>query len=229
MGKKITICGSGTAGLITALTLRNTLPYHEITVVSSSKIGIIGVGEGSTEHWRQFCDSLHMDKAEMVMACKATHKYGIYYENWTKHTPFYFHSIALESRGVLGYSGNYSYALENDMLLTNISSQPLINDTVISCHPDEVHNLTNQFHFDTFKLRILINYMNLHINTSGIFTHIILISLFVYLIFLLINNVIGLEQPPTQLTENQKIKLKYKLDILTLIIYIFLCIFVIVF
>ena len=152
MGKKITICGSGTAGLITALTLRNALPYHEIIVVSSSKIGIIGVGEGSTEHWRQFCDSLHMDKAEMVMACKATHKYGIYYENWTKHTPFYFHSIALESRGVYGYSGNYSYALENDMLLTNISSQPLINDTVISCPPDEVHNLTNQFHFDTFKL-----------------------------------------------------------------------------
>ena len=152
MGKKITICGSGTAGLITALTLRNALPYHEITVVSSSKIGIIGVGEGSTEHWRQFCDSLHMNKAEMVMACKATHKYGIYYENWTKHTPFYFHSIALESRGVHGYSGNYSYALENDMLLTNISSQPLINDTVISCPPDEVHNLTNQFHFDTFKL-----------------------------------------------------------------------------
>ena len=83
--------------------------------------------------------------------------------------------------------------------------------------------------FDTFKLRILINYMNLHVNTSGIFTHIILVSLFVYLIFLLINNVIGLEQPPTQLTENQKIKLKYKLDILTLIIYIFICIFVVLF
>ena len=83
--------------------------------------------------------------------------------------------------------------------------------------------------FDTFKLRILINYMNLHINTSGIFTHIILISLFIYLIFLLINNIIGIEQPPTQLTESQKIKLKYKLDILTLIIYIFLCIFVVLF
>ena len=83
--------------------------------------------------------------------------------------------------------------------------------------------------FDTFKLRILVNYMNLHINTSGIFTHIILVSLFVYLIYLLINNVIGLEQPPTQLTENQKIKLKYKLDILTIIIYGFICIFVLIF
>ena len=83
--------------------------------------------------------------------------------------------------------------------------------------------------FDTFKLRILINYMNLHINSSGIFTHIILISLFVYLIYLLINNVIGFEQPPSQLSDNQKIKLKYKLDILTLIIYVFICIFAIFF
>lgn len=83
--------------------------------------------------------------------------------------------------------------------------------------------------FDTFKLRILLNYMNLHINTTGILTHILLVSLFVYLIYLLVNNVIGFEQPPTQLTENQKIKLKYKLDVLTLIIYIFVCIFVIIF
>jgi hypothetical protein len=83
--------------------------------------------------------------------------------------------------------------------------------------------------FDTFKLRILVNYMNLHINTSGIFTHLMLMCLFIYLIYLLINNIIGYEQPPTQLTENQKIKLKYKLDILTLIIYTFIFIFVLVF
>ena len=83
--------------------------------------------------------------------------------------------------------------------------------------------------FDTFKLRILVNYMNLHINTSGIFTHLMLMCLFIYLIYLLINNIIGYEQPPTQLTENQKIKLKYKLDILTLIIYAFIFIFVLLF
>jgi len=152
MGKKIVVVGSGTAGLITAISLKHTFPYYDITVVSSSKIGIIGVGEGSTEHWRQFCDSVGMNKGEMVEATKATHKYGIYYENWTKHTPYYFHSIALEPKNIYGYYGNYAYALENNMLLTNVSSQPLINDMVISCPSNEVHNLTNQFHFDTFKL-----------------------------------------------------------------------------
>lgn len=150
--KKIVICGSGTAGLITSLSLKHSFPNHEVTVVSSLKIGIIGVGEGSTEHWRQFCDSLGMNKGEMVNACKATHKYGIYYENWTKHTPYYFHSVGLEQKTVYGYAGNYSYALENNMLLTNISSQPLIDDMIIGAPLNEIHNLTNQFHFDTFKL-----------------------------------------------------------------------------
>ena len=152
MSKKIIVVGSGTAGLITALTLRHVFPHYNITVVSSSKIGIIGVGEGSTEHWRQFCDTLNMNKGEMVSATKATHKYGIYYENWTKHTPFYFHSVGLPPKTVFGYCGNYSYALENNMLLTNISTVPLLDDMIMEGPLDQIHNQTNQFHFDTFKL-----------------------------------------------------------------------------
>ena len=50
------IVGSGTAGLLTALLVRRAFPSAAIVVISSSQIGIIGVGEGSTEHWRQFMD-----------------------------------------------------------------------------------------------------------------------------------------------------------------------------
>ena len=46
------IVGSGTAGLISAIMLRRAFPNSQITVISSSDIGIIGVGEGSTEHWK---------------------------------------------------------------------------------------------------------------------------------------------------------------------------------
>lgn len=48
------IAGSGTAGLIAAIYLRKAFPNSLITIVSSTEIGIIGVGEGSTEHWRSF-------------------------------------------------------------------------------------------------------------------------------------------------------------------------------
>jgi len=163
--KKIVVCGSGTAGLITAIYLRNVFPKFDIVVVSSEKIGIIGVGEGSTEHWRQFCEQSGMNKLEMVNRCDATHKYGIYYENWTKHTPRYFHSISLEPIAINGYYGNYSYALENSMLLTNVTSHHLHDNMVVDGSIEEIHNHTNQFHFDTFKLN---NYLTDIASSRGV-------------------------------------------------------------
>ena len=49
--RHVTIVGGGNAGLICALILRRVFSEYEITVVKSEKIGTIGVGEGSTEHW----------------------------------------------------------------------------------------------------------------------------------------------------------------------------------
>jgi hypothetical protein len=79
---------------------------------------------------------------------------------------------------------------------------------------------------DTFKLRILINYMNLHINTTNIWMHLILMGCFVYLIYLLVLNILGEEKAPIELGDHEKIKLKYKLDLLTIIIYVFICILI---
>ena len=80
---------------------------------------------------------------------------------------------------------------------------------------------------DTFKMRILVNYMNLHISTTNIWMHLILMGCFVYLIYLLVVNILGEEKPPTELGDHEKIKLKYKLDLLTIIIYVFICILII--
>ena len=46
---KIVIVGGGTAGWIAAYFLAKSQPKkHEIIVIESSKLGIIGAGEGST-------------------------------------------------------------------------------------------------------------------------------------------------------------------------------------
>jgi len=45
---KISIVGGGTAGLIAAIVIKKRLPKSDVTIIESSKIGIIGVGEGST-------------------------------------------------------------------------------------------------------------------------------------------------------------------------------------
>ena len=51
----ICVVGGGSAGLIAAIILKRRLNI-DVSVVYSSALGIIGVGEGSTEHWKEFID-----------------------------------------------------------------------------------------------------------------------------------------------------------------------------
>ena len=48
------ILGGGTSGLVSALMIKKAWPTIDITIVESSKYGIVGVGEGSSEHWKKF-------------------------------------------------------------------------------------------------------------------------------------------------------------------------------
>ena len=45
---KIVIVGGGTAGWLTAFLLSKKQPYQDISIIDSSKIPYIGVGEGVT-------------------------------------------------------------------------------------------------------------------------------------------------------------------------------------
>lgn len=148
----IVIAGSGTAGLVTALTIKNYFQSYEVVVVSSSAKGIIGVGEGSTEHWRHFQDAIGIDVHEMIKHADITHKYGIRYENWTNHTPDYFHSVGGTGISAGTFWGGYAHALENDWLLTNTFSWRGLVENKIIDSGDKTHFGTNQYHFDTFKL-----------------------------------------------------------------------------
>lgn len=163
---KIVIVGSGTSGLVTGIILRGFFPLWDIQVVSSNDIGIIGVGEGSTEHWRlYFQDRNNIPVSEMVKACEATHKYGIKFENWTNHTPTYFHSVSGGEWGKAHFAANYAYCLENDRLLTNSMISHLHNNTIV-LNKDNPHHAVNQFHFDTFLLNKYLTNLCKHRNMS---------------------------------------------------------------
>lgn len=145
------IIGSGTAGLITALMFRKAFPHADITIVSSSQIGIIGVGEGSTEHWRTFMELCDIPVEEMLISTMATHKYGIRFEDWTTHTPDYFHSVgAVDDIFAFGLYATYMGFIEDQKLMTTqTGSIGLVKDKINRQH---LHNSTNQYHFDTNKL-----------------------------------------------------------------------------
>lgn len=149
--RKICIVGAGTAGLIASIMLRRAFPNDEITNISSSKIGIIGVGEGSTEHWKEFMELCDIGVDDLITNTSATHKYGIRFENWTKKRPDYFHSVSGPSEvWAAGLYGEYLGFLEQDKSLTSQTGGVwLINNQIVR---ENMHNNTNQFHFDTHQL-----------------------------------------------------------------------------
>jgi tryptophan halogenase len=151
MSKKIVIVGSGTAGCVSAIMLKSFFKDYEVTVVSSSTIGIVGVGEGTTEHWRDFQSMCGIDAEELICQTDATHKYGILFENWTTHTPNYYHSVAGPPFIKDSFYVSYSYALANKRLLTQAYSWVGMHENKI-LNDKDMHKNTNQYHFDTFKL-----------------------------------------------------------------------------
>lgn len=93
----IVILGGGSAGWMAASLLAHRWSDRgaRITLVESSDIGIIGVGEGSTPQLKAFFDMLGISESEWMPACNATYKTGIEFKGWSERPGFehYFHSF----------------------------------------------------------------------------------------------------------------------------------------
>lgn len=90
---KIVIVGGGTAGWLSALFLKNTRPDAEVSVIYSSKIGVVGVGEGTTPSFNSFLNRIDILPEELIVFCGATFKLGISFENWNGDGEKYFHGF----------------------------------------------------------------------------------------------------------------------------------------
>ena len=151
MIKNICIVGGGTSGLVAALSLRKSYPKLKITMLESSAIGIIGVGEGSTEHWKNFMDHIDVTVPELVREAGATFKMGIKFTNWNGDGKHYFHSLA-EQYGPVAKDNGLPFTW---IRMVGEDWDP--NDTVWSLsrasrHVEPLHEILSQYHFDTFKL-----------------------------------------------------------------------------
>lgn len=106
----IVIVGGGTSGWTTALILANEHPQHHFTVIESSKIGIIGVGESTTGYFTNLFDGrygLHLK--EFMLATNATPKYAIKHQNWSNNVTDYY---------VAPIDGSYTSGLDQDLFFS---------------------------------------------------------------------------------------------------------------
>jgi len=94
--RKVVIVGGGTAGWMTAASMIRYAEGKEIsvTLIESSKIPTVGVGEATIPNIVQFNRSLGIDEIEFIKATQATFKLGIQFENWYQQQHQFFHPFA---------------------------------------------------------------------------------------------------------------------------------------
>jgi tryptophan 7-halogenase len=90
---KFTVVGSGTSGWLTALYLQKYYPFITTQVISSSDIGILGAGEGTTPDVLFLLEKLGISIQSLIKHTDATVKNGIKFTNWNGDGDSYFHGF----------------------------------------------------------------------------------------------------------------------------------------
>lgn len=150
------IAGGGTAGWMVAAALARVLgPRLSITLVESSEIGIIGVGEATIPAIQQFNKLVKLDEDEFLRQTQGTFKLGIEFVDWWEKGHAYMHAFGPVGRD-LAYIPFHHYWLRDQPAAGSLWDYSLnwlaaknARFTRIERIPDTpLAGLTWAFHFD---------------------------------------------------------------------------------
>lgn len=97
--QRVVIAGGGTAGWMAAAAFTRTLGSQvDVTLVESSDIGTVGVGEATIPTLVFFHKLLKINEQEFMAATNATFKLGINFENWKELEHAYLHAFGVTGK-----------------------------------------------------------------------------------------------------------------------------------
>jgi tryptophan 5-halogenase len=126
MIKSVTIIGGGTAGWMTASYLKAAFADRlDVTLLESSAVDRIGVGEATFSTIRHFFDYLGLDERNWLPKCEGGYKLGIRFEGWNEIGSHFYHPFE-RLRNVDGFSlmdwwlkiGDYADPFDRECFIT---------------------------------------------------------------------------------------------------------------
>jgi len=96
--KKVVVIGGGTVGWLTALFVEKFWKNTDVTVIASSKIGILGAGEGTTPNFPGILSKLGINQEDFIEKTGCTKKYGIEFINWRGDGEAFLHNFQQDER-----------------------------------------------------------------------------------------------------------------------------------
>lgn len=149
----ITIVGGGTAGWIAAFYITKAQPnVHKITVIESSKLGIIGAGEGSTGLMLDLLTGtffdFKVDIDQFVQETDGTNKMGIKFVNWDKDASgSFFEPLDVSPSGFStnDYIFKYVFSKAGTEFMHVASKLGVLYD-------NKIYDKYSAFHFDGHKV-----------------------------------------------------------------------------
>ena len=108
---RVVIAGGGSAGWMTAAYLSKKLPtkHYSITLIESTDIGSVGVGEATLPHLRAFNSSLGISEDEFIRSTQATFKLGIAFDGWSHSDASYIHPFGQQGEALGGIPFHHFY------------------------------------------------------------------------------------------------------------------------
>lgn len=94
--RNVVILGGGTAGWMAAASLAKFCEHRDvsITLIESSRLGTVGVGEATIPGIVDFNRNLGIDEIDLIKSTQATFKLGIQFEDWSHIGGRFFHPFA---------------------------------------------------------------------------------------------------------------------------------------
>ena len=103
--KRLVVVGGGTAGWMAAAALARQLrpELYEVSVIESSHINTIGVGESIVPPVVAFIRNLGMNEQDFIQNTQASYKLGIQFRDWLGNGESYFHPFGALGRKLDGH------------------------------------------------------------------------------------------------------------------------------